>query len=114
MDLKAENVGILFKGDDEVKGDALVGYCDSDYVENIDSRKSHSGYIFTMYGAAVSWKSSLQSVAALPTTKAEYMALTAAVKESFWLKGIAADFGVVQAAVAIACDNKGIGSGYRL
>ena len=33
------------------------------------------------------------------------MALTAAVKENFWLKGIATDFGFVQAAVAIGWDN---------
>ena len=29
------------------------------------------------------------------------------MKESFWLKGIAADFGVEQQAVAIGCDNNG-------
>lgn len=70
--------------------------------------ESHkSGYIFTMFGAAVSWKSSLQSVVALSTTEAEYIALTIAVKESFWLRGIAADFGVEQGAVAIGCDNNG-------
>ena len=33
------------------------------------------------------------------------MALTIAVKESFWLKGILRDFGIKQEAVAIGCDN---------
>lgn len=47
-----------------------IGYVDSDFATNIDSRKSQTGYIFTFFGAAVSWKSVLQSVVAL-STKAE-------------------------------------------
>ena len=43
----------------------------------------------------------------LSTTEAEYMAMTAAVKESKWLKGIAADFGINQEVVTIHCDNSG-------
>ena len=53
----------------------------------------------------MSWKSSLQHVVALSTTEAEFMSLTAAVKESFWLRGILEDFGIKQDAVAIGCDN---------
>ena len=66
-----------------------VGYCDSDYAGNVDIQRSQTGYIFTMFGATIRWKSNLQGVVALSTTEAEYMALTVAVKESFWLKGIA-------------------------
>ena len=81
------------------------GYCDADFATNLDSRKSQTGYVFTLYGSAVSWKSGLQSVVALSTTEAEYMALTEAVKESFWLKGILNDFGVRQKAITIHCDS---------
>ncbi|XP_047949664.1 secreted RxLR effector protein 161-like [Salvia hispanica] len=101
----ASDIGILFDGANEVCGDALVGWSDSDFAGNIDTRRSQSGYVFTLYGAAVSWKSSLQSVVALSTTEAEFMALTAAVKESYWLRGILKDFGVVQESVAVGCDN---------
>ena len=77
----------------------MVGYCDSDFAGNIDNRRS--GYVFTMYGAAVSWKSSLQSVVALSTIEAGYIALAAAVKESYWLMGIAANHGVEQKTIGI-------------
>lgn len=40
-------------------------------------------------------------------TEAEYITLTSAVKESFWLRGLAADFGVEQKAIGIGCDNNG-------
>lgn len=101
----ATDVGILFDGLSKHEGDELKGWCDSDFAGNVDTRKSQSGYIFTLYGSVVSWKSSLQSVVALSTTETEFMALTAAVKESFWLKGILGDFGIKQDAVAIGCDN---------
>ena len=95
------NFGIMFRGIHEDNGDALVGFCGSDYAGSVDQ----SGYVFTMYGAAVCWRSSLQSVVAFSTTDAEYLSLTAAVKKSFWLKRIAADFRVIKRAVAIGCDN---------
>ena len=42
---------------------------------------------------------------ALSTTEAEYIALTEAVKESFWLKEILSDFGIKQEAVTILYDS---------
>ena len=101
----AGNFGILYKGCDETETEILQGFCDADYATNLDNRKSQTGYVFTMFGSAISWKSSLQSVVALSTTEAEYIALTSAVKESFWIKGMAAEFEVEQDAVTIHCDS---------
>ena len=100
----AGDYGILFNGKHE-EGDPLIGFSDSDFAGNVDNRRSQSGYVFTMFGGAVSWKSSLQDVVALLTTEAEYIALTTAVKESVWLRGLAANFGVIQKTMAIGCDN---------
>lgn len=83
----------------------MLGYCDSDYATNLDTRKSQSGYIFKLNGSAVSWKSTLQSVVALSTTEAEYIALTEVVKEGKWLKGVLGDFGVEQDKVRVMCDS---------
>eukprot|EP00253_Pinus_taeda_P026152 PITA_26152 len=43
-------------------------------------RRSTSGYFFNLFGGAVSWMSKKQSVVALSTTEAEYMAATHASK----------------------------------
>ena len=75
---------ILFDGGQKSGDEALLGYCDSDFAVSQDTRKSQSGYVFCLYGSAVSWKSNLQSMVALSTTEAEYIAMTEAVKESFW------------------------------
>ncbi|XP_042028346.1 secreted RxLR effector protein 161-like [Salvia splendens] len=101
----SSSCGILFKRCSKVSQEGVVGYCDADYATNLDNRKSQSRYLFTLFGSVVSWKSSLQSVVALSTTEAEYMALTSAVKESFWIQGVAADFGIVQETVPLFCEN---------
>jgi hypothetical protein len=65
--------GISFSG----KYDGLVGYADSDWGNNTDSRKSRTGYMFFTNGP-ISWESRLQSTVALSTVEAEYLALAAA------------------------------------
>lgn len=86
--------------------EALIGYVDADYAANIDTRKSLTGYVFTLFGVAVSWRSVHQSVVALSTTEAEYVALTEAIKEGMWLQEILAEFGHVQEKITIFCDNQ--------
>jgi hypothetical protein len=50
-----------------------------------DSRRSTTGYVFTVGGTTVSWISKLQKVVALSTTKEENFAATEASKEMIWL-----------------------------
>ena len=54
---------------------------DSDYAGSLDIRKSLTGYVFTMYGGAFSWKANLQLVVALSTIETKYIAMTEAIKE---------------------------------
>lgn len=67
---------------------APVGYSDSDWGGCTINRKSTSGYVFMMAGGAVSWKSRKQGCVAQSSSEAEYMALSAAVKEAIWLRNI--------------------------
>lgn len=45
--------GLLFNP----KDDTLIGYSDADWAGDIDSRRSTTGYLFTIGGVPVSWKS---------------------------------------------------------
>jgi hypothetical protein len=63
----------------------LVGFSDASYAPNSEDRKSISGYLFQMNGAAISWKSKKQPIVSLSSMEAEYIAITAAIKEAKWL-----------------------------
>ena len=55
---KTLDVGLIFEKDDMV-GQHVVGYCDSDYAGDLDKHRSTTGYVFTLAKAPVSWKSTL-------------------------------------------------------
>ncbi|CAM8977517.1 unnamed protein product [Rhodiola kirilowii] len=77
--------GLLF-GKKQFSSEIIQGFVDSDYVGNVDTRKSQIGLVFTVFGTAVSWKANLQKVVALSTTEVEFMAITEAVKEALWMR----------------------------
>jgi hypothetical protein len=61
------------------------GYADASFAQE-DGRKSRSGHVFLMSGAAVTWMSKKQPVVALSSTEAEYYALSEAMKETIWIR----------------------------
>ena len=56
-------------------------------------RRSVSGYVFTLNGAAVSWSAKLQKTISLSTAEAEFMALTEGVREAMFLRGMLCELG---------------------
>ena len=57
----------------------------------MDDRKSTSGYVFQINGAAISWRSKKQSCIALSTVEAEYVALASAAQEAIWMRQLLTD-----------------------
>nr|GEY64005.1 hypothetical protein [Tanacetum cinerariifolium] len=53
----------------------LEGYCDANWVSDNDEVSSTSGYVFTLGGCAISWKSSKQTCITRSTIEAEFIAL---------------------------------------
>ena len=90
----------------QVKPEVLVGYSDASYAPNHDDRKSVSGYVFKLNGAAVSWKSKKQPIVALSSMEAEYIALAAAVRESNWIDKLQTDLQVKGMSTIIFEDNQ--------
>ena len=80
---------LCFGGSDTV----LQGYVDANMAGDKDSRRSTTGYVFTLGGIIVSWISKLQQVVALSTMEAEYVAATEASKEMIWLQRFIDDLG---------------------
>ncbi|RVW62119.1 Retrovirus-related Pol polyprotein from transposon TNT 1-94 [Vitis vinifera] len=74
----------------------LQGYVDADFAGDIDSRKSTTGFVFTLGGTAISWTSNLQKIVTLSTIEAEYVAATEVGKEMIWLHGFLDELGKKQ------------------
>ena len=80
--------GLLYQKKASVE---LLGYSDADWAGDVGDRKSTSGYVFFLGGAAVSWKSCKQTSVALFTAEAEYIALSGAFQEAMWFQQLIAD-----------------------
>eukprot|EP00253_Pinus_taeda_P036630 PITA_36630 len=73
----------------------IHGFVDADWAGDLDQRRFTSGYVFNVFGSAVSWMSKKQSVVALSTIEAEYMVATHASKEAVWLQRLCSSMGLV-------------------
>lgn len=79
--------GTSDRGIKMVKSDGkLVAYSDSSWADNSDNRTSTSGSVFMHGSAPIYWSSKSQSVVAVSTAEAEYIALYDVAKQAAWLK----------------------------
>lgn len=85
-------------------------HTDASFQTDRDDSRSQSGYVFTLNGGAITWKSSKQKVVAQSTTESEYIAASEAAQEAAWMKKFISDLGVVPSIakpIEIFCDNNG-------
>jgi hypothetical protein len=86
----------------------LVGYSDADWASDVETRKSHGGYVFYLNGAPISWASNKQATVALSSVESEYIALCLAVQELVYLRQLLEDLGYPQTEpTTIFEDNQG-------
>jgi hypothetical protein len=83
----------------------IHGFVHVDWAEDLDRRRSTSGYVFNLFGGEISWMSKRQDVVALSTTETEYMEATHARKEAVWLQILCSGIGLVQQVVRLDCDS---------
>ena len=76
--------------------DTLWGWVDADFAADMDTRRSHTGYIIMLNGGPVSWKSTRQKSVSLSTAESEWYAASEAGKEIIYLRYILHGFGFEQ------------------
>ena len=69
----------------------LEGYYDANSISYIDYVKPTSGYVFTLVGGAISWKSSKKTCTLRSNMEIELVALEKAGSEAVWLRSILID-----------------------
>jgi len=78
-------LGITYRGDAPGVLN-IVGYSDSDYAGDLETRRSTTGYLIFMAGGAVIWRAVRQKAVTLSSTEAEYYALSSIAREVAWLR----------------------------
>jgi hypothetical protein len=88
-----QTLALTYRRPDKDKGQSAVitGFSDADWGGDTETRRSTSGIIFIVCGAAFSWRTKLQTSTALSTCEAELNALTEAAKEAIWVRYLVAE-----------------------
>jgi len=102
----------------------IIGYTDSDWAGNLTTRKSVGGCVFGLgntktnkelvISGLIHWQAKSQSVVALSTLEAEYIACSHATRESLWLRRMMKEavdgmrVKISEGPVPIGCDNQGV------
>jgi hypothetical protein len=99
--------GIVYHKDpDSTNYPQVYGYSDSDFANDVETRKSISGYVFILANGAVSWRSKQQDIVTKSSCEAEYVALDSAASEAIWISGLMSELGYPQTAI-LNGDNRG-------
>ena len=86
----------------------FICYVDADWAGSIDNRRSYTGDVFILTGAAVTWEARKQATVALSSREVEHMALSEASKETIYVRNVLEELKFVYAtksATTIFCDH---------
>lgn len=81
----------LTLGSNDRNTELLFGYSDANWADDKSDRKSNSGHVFMVNGATVCWSSRKQSLVALSTCEAEFVALSEACRAASWIRRLLID-----------------------
>ena len=97
-----EECGLTYIGKKKFE---IRGYCDSSYRQCQFSAKSITGWVTTVGGTALSWKSQKQSTVAESTAECEYIAANSVSRECVFLKQLLLELGY-PVHITVYCDSK--------
>ena len=89
----------------------LEGYSDANWIFNVKDSKSQSGYVFTLGGAVVSWKSLKKTVIARSIMEYVFIALDKCGEEAEWLRHFLEDiprWPKLVPPICIHCDSQSV------
>jgi hypothetical protein len=87
----------------------LEGYSDANWISDVDKLYAMSGYVFTLGGAAILWRSCKQAILTRSIMEAELAALDTATVEADLLHELLMDLPIVEKplpAILMNCDNQ--------
>ena len=81
---------------EDIRQGKLIGFVDAAYANDLAKRRSTTGYVFTYSGGAVVYRSKTQSLTALSSTEAEFIAAVTAAKTAKYIWSVLNELGFKQ------------------
>jgi len=87
------DLGIVFENTNTLENcEKLVCYVDSDHAGDTETRRSITGFVIYYSNGPISWSSKKQTIVALSSTEAEFIAAAHCVKELMYLQTLLEEF----------------------
>lgn len=84
----------------------LTAFSDTNWVTNLDNRKSVSSYVVMRGKTLVSWSSKKQATVSRSSTEAEYHSLASATSNIMWIRNLFLELKILlQQPDLLWCDN---------
>ena len=74
----------------------LIGYVDASHATDLKTRRSVTGFILTLCGGAIVYRSKVQTSVATSSTESEFVAAVSASKAVLYLRSILRELGIPQ------------------
>lgn len=85
----SKNVGITYLKQNRARHRMMLEtFSDADWAGDSGGRKSTTGYIVTLEGAPVAWRSKKQTIVALSSAEAEYVSMSTCAKDLTWIQNL--------------------------
>lgn len=98
-----KNLGIKYSAANNLD---IIGYSDSDFAGELQSRRSTTGYVFKINESAVTCRTQREKCVPCSTAEAEYVATSEACKEAIWLNQLLNELGEHISAIKLCVDNQ--------
>ena len=101
------NIGIMYQKSPGNIDNMLVGYSDSDWATDPETRRSVTGYMIMLNDAPVAFKSKTQASVTASTSEAEWTAMAYGMRHGVHLRGMLSELTFPQLTTTWCEDNKG-------
>lgn len=79
---------------------------DADWANDLKDRKSVSGFVVFLFGCPVHWGSTKQTVVALSSTTAEFIAANDGLQQAEWIQLVVGEIGSSKIKLTLQVDNQ--------
>jgi hypothetical protein len=91
--LGSSKLGIEYQQSRNTENSVITRKSNASFASDLESRKSHQGYLFLAAGGPIIWQSRLQQILTRSTLEAEYVTLATASAEATWLRSLLNELG---------------------